>query len=147
MNTVVMVVLSGVMLLIVADIFLRYAFNRPIIGTTEITEFMMVCMLLAMAWCAMEGSHIKIDVIIKRLPPRFQATVDSITFLISLGVFAVLAWQGFLTALYSWDYWVVSSMLDIPEFPVVFILVFGYAILCVAIVPLMIQRIVKAVKR
>ena len=42
LNTVVMVVLLGVMLLIVADIFLRYVFNQPIIGTTEITTFMVI---------------------------------------------------------------------------------------------------------
>jgi len=141
------VVLIALMLLTVSDVFLRYVFANPITGTTELTEMMMVCLLLALAWCAVEGRHIKVGIVMDRFSPRVQAIVDSITLLAGLGVYIILVWQGFLASLYAWDFDVKSSMLDVPTFPVYWLLVLSFAMLCIAMVTLLIQRIAELVKR
>jgi TRAP-type C4-dicarboxylate transport system permease small subunit len=141
------VVLVALMLLTVADVFLRYVFANPITGTAELTELMMVCLLLALAWCAVEGRHIKVGILMDRFSPRVQATADSITLLASLGVYIILVWQGFVASLYSWDFDVKSSMLDVPQFPFIMLLALSFAMLCIAMVTLLIQRIAELVKR
>ena len=141
------VVLIALMLLTVSDVFLRYAFASPITGTTELTGMMMVCLLLALAWCAVEGRHIKVGIVMDRFPPRVQATVDSVTLLAGLGVYIILVWQGFVASLYSWDFDVKSSMLDVPQFPFIMLLALSFAMLCIAMVTLLIQRIAELVKR
>ena len=76
---VAVVTVIALMLLTVADVFLRYVFNNPIRGTIELTEMMMVWILLVVAWGALEGSHVKIDILMRRFSPRVQATVEIFT--------------------------------------------------------------------
>ena len=135
------------MLLTVSDVFMRYIFANPITGTTEITEYMMVCLIVAMAWAAMEGRHVTVELVMKLLPKRFQTAADSINLLVCLGIYVIIVWQSFLAAKYAFDYHLNSAMLDIPDFPFYGVLTLGFAVLCLAIVPLLIKKIAEAVKR
>jgi len=141
------VLVLPMMVLIIADVVLRSVFNRPITGTAEIASLMLVCMVLGVAWCGVQGRHIRVGLVMDRFSPRVQAIVDSITLLAGLGVYIILVWQGFLASLYAWDFDVKSSMLDVPTFPVYWLLVLSFAMLCIAMVTLLIQRIAELVKR
>jgi TRAP-type C4-dicarboxylate transport system permease small subunit len=140
-------VMLAMMLLTVADVFLRYAFSRPITGTTELTEMMMACLLLATVWCAVERRHITVGIVMDHLAPRVQAIVDSITLLAALGVYIILSWQGLVKALYSWKYHLQSSMIHVPEFPFRGMLALSLAVLCLVLIRLLIQKIAEAAKR
>ena len=141
-----MVVLAAMMTLTVADVFMRYVFSRPITGTTELTEYMMVCTLLGMAPCALEKRHINVDVVTQMLPPKINAVVDIITLLGGVGFIAVLAWQGFASGLYELSYDVRSSMLNVPDFPFYVVLAASFAVLFLVMVVLIVQRIGEIVK-
>ena len=55
MNIAASGVLAAMMFLTVSDVFLRYFLRRPILGATELTENMMVCLaFLGLAWCAVQ---------------------------------------------------------------------------------------------
>lgn len=140
-------VVVAMMLLTVADVFLRYVFANPITGATEITEFMMVCLLLGMAACALAGQHVRVDAVVRRLRPRVQAILDIILYVAGLGMVAILAWRGYMQSLRVLEYGAKSSMLDIPNFPFYVILVLSFIILCLAMVVLLIQRTAEAVRR
>lgn len=142
-----MFVLMAMMLLTVADVFMRYIFIRPITGTTELTEYMMVCTLFGMVPCALENRHIKVDVVAQRLPPRLQAIIDIITLLGGLVLVVILSWQGFAAGLYELSYDVRSSMLEIPDFPFYVVLALSFAILSLVMVVLIIQRMAELLKR
>jgi TRAP-type C4-dicarboxylate transport system permease small subunit len=135
------VVVVAMMMLTVADVFMRYVFSRPIMGTTEITEYLMVCTLLAMAFCALENRHIKVDAVVQYLSPRAQAVVETITLIAGLGLIVILAWQGFEAGLYEMSYDVRSSMLQVPNFPFYVVLVVSFALLCLAIVYTIIRKV------
>src|SRR5690606_10079135 len=90
-------VLAAMMLLTVADVALRWLFKYPVIGTTEITESMMACIaFFALAWCAAEKSHLKVDLVVERFPPRVQGLIDSLTTVVGLCLVALIAWRSFL---------------------------------------------------
>ncbi|MFC1946195.1 TRAP transporter small permease [Chloroflexota bacterium] len=140
-------VLVAMMLLTVADVFLRYVFSRPIIGTTEITEMLMACMVLAMAWCAVERRMVKVELVMGRFSPRVQAIVDSITYLAGMALTAILAWQAIVGSLEAIELDFETFMLGIPLAPFFWILALGFTMLGMAIFILLAERIAVAVKR
>jgi TRAP-type C4-dicarboxylate transport system permease small subunit len=142
-----MVVLVAMMLLTVMDVLLRYFFIRPIIGSTEVTEYMMVCLALGMAWCVLTGRSIKMDLIVGRFPSRAQGVIDSITDAIGLVVLICLTWQNFREAITAQRTQVTSLILTIPSYPAKGVLAIAFAWLCLAVLVSLIKNITKAVKR
>ena len=134
--------LLPMMLLTVVDVFLRFAFNHPIIGTAELTSLLMLCLPLSVAWAALQGRHVTIDLVMSRFPPRVQAVVSSITFLLGLGTVAFLVWRGFMTSLYEIEHGSYASvLLPLPVFPFHWVLVFGLLLLFIVLIPLLIQQV------
>ncbi len=138
---ITMVVLVAMMMLSVADVFMRYVFNHPIDGTAEMVEIMMICLLMGMAGCAIEGRHIKVDVIIERLPEKVVALMDVIMMILGIGVSGILMWQGYWQGIFQLRYGVSSSMLRIPVFPFYIVLSLSFLFLIIATVVLVIKRI------
>jgi TRAP-type C4-dicarboxylate transport system permease small subunit len=136
-----MATVVAMMLLTVADVFLRYVFSAPIIGVTEITEVMMVCLLLGMAACAMEKRHIKVDIVIAHSPPKVVVLMDLITMLMGFALTIGLIWEGYQRGLFELRYGVESSMLKIPVFPFYIVLAVSFIILFIAMVVIFINRI------
>jgi TRAP-type C4-dicarboxylate transport system permease small subunit len=148
LNYVAMGLLLMLMMLTVADVFLRFAFNSPISGASEMAALIMVCLVLGVAWCAVKGGHVSIDMVISRFPPRVQAIVDSITLLIGLAISVIITWQGFLQSL--WEIrvkYLAGYTLTWPTFPFWWIYLLGWAVLCLVMVTLVIQKIKVIVKR
>jgi len=139
--------LLPMMLLTVADVFLRFAFDHPITGVPELTALMMGCLPLAMAWCAAERRHIKVDLVMKRFKPRVQATVDSITLIVGLVLCIIITWRSFLASILKLKYEDVASvLLPVPVFPFHWIFVLGWIILCLVMVTLIIQKVAEVTK-
>ena len=147
MNMAACGILAAMMLLTVSDVFLRYFFRRPILGTTEITESMMACLaFFAFAWCAVQNSHLKVDLVMSRFSPRVQAVVDSMTSFAGLVMVALIAWRSFVEAIAVKQLHIISSLLKMPAFPFYFIVSLGCAVLCLVMVAQMVRSIEKAAK-
>ncbi len=147
MNAVACVVLGLMMLLTVADVTLRYFLSLPILGATELTENMMACLaFLALAWCAVERSHLRVDVVMIMFPPRVQSFVDSITSLAGLCLVGLMAWRGFVEATVVKDLHIESSLLGIPAFPFYYVMAAGFAMLCMVMMIQFAEDLSKAVR-
>ena len=147
MNIIACGVLAAMMLLTVSDVFLRYFFRRPIIGATEITENMMACLVFfALAWCAAQRSHLKVDPVISIFSPRVQAVFDTLTGLAGLVMVALITWRNFMEAIAIRQLNIVSSLIKIPAFPFYYVIALGSAILCLVMIVQVIQEIKKVVR-
>lgn len=136
--------LGLMMLLTVADVCLRYFFNSPITGTTEVTEFMMVLVVFpALAWCAVNHRHVKVDLLMANFPPKVQLVVDTITLVLTLAIFTVITWQSFIESTYVRT---TSSLLMLSFAPFYWILSFSFALFCLAILALVVEKIIKLTK-
>ena len=140
-------VMAALMLLVVADVLSTFVFSRPLTGTVEITEYMMVCLLIGMAPAAIAGQHVRVDAVITRFKPRVQAIMESVLYIFCLGMAAMLTWRGLMQGLMVLSYHSTSSMLRIPRFPFYVVLVVSFAMLALATLFLLVQRITEAVKR
>lgn len=141
-------VVVAMMLLTVSDVFLRYAFRRPITGTLELTEyFMVVIAFFALGWCEIQKKHIKVDLLVERFPTRVKAITACITYLIGLSVLIPLTWQNFLRMQHEWDIQRASILLNIPDYPFFLALVIGCTVFILAMVINLAKYVMEAINR
>jgi TRAP-type C4-dicarboxylate transport system permease small subunit len=133
------------MMITVIDVFLRFFFNSPITGTTEISQLMMIIIVFpALGWAAVDRTHIRVDLLIRLFPDKPKAVLNSITLLIALGVYSIIAWRSFLeSAVVNRQ----TSLINLPFAPFYWIMSVSLAIFCLAILALIIEEVGKAVKR
>ena len=73
LGTIVLIIL---MAMIVIDVFSRNIFNYTIVGAVELTEMMMPCIgFLGIAWCALQGGHVVVDILISALPVKHSGSL------------------------------------------------------------------------
>lgn len=140
--------LLSIMLLTVADVFMRYVLNNPIVGSVELCEYLIVVAgFLGVAWCTFKGGHLKVGVIVDRLPPRVQAITDSITLLLGMTVVPLVAWRLFVRAREAQLEGSISFILDLPDFVFYIIAGVGYALFFLALLPLLVKFVRKAIQK
>jgi TRAP-type transport system small permease protein len=102
MTAVGAVVLSFIMFLSIADISGRNFFKVAINGTYEIVSLMVVVVgVLGLGYTQLVKGNIMIDIIVKRLSKKGQAIMNSVSYLIAIGVCVIVGWQVLLR---MWDY-------------------------------------------
>jgi TRAP-type C4-dicarboxylate transport system permease small subunit len=140
-------VLVAMMLLTVADVSMRYVLSLPILGSTELTEYMIVCVVfLGLAWCAIKERHIKVDLVVSRFSPRLQASVKSITLFLGLGICALTTWRSFLEAIDALNSRRASPLLTVPAYPFYLVFSLGFAILCLVMITQLVENAAKVIK-
>ena len=92
-------------LLVTGAVVVRYTFNFPIVWVPEIVGYLMVALVfLALGETMLAGRHIKIDLVVGRLPKRLRNLVELLTLTLSVGVAGFFTWHGVNTMLRSLDY-------------------------------------------
>ena len=141
-------VLVLMMFLTAADVTGRYVFNRPILGSVELTEFMMATVVaFCIAYCAVMKGHVRVEVIVSRLPQRAQAIIDSITCFVGLGLFSLITWQCFVNMKLLFASKLTSSVLLIPVFPFAGVVGIGSACLTLVLLTDFLDSLSQAVKK
>jgi TRAP-type C4-dicarboxylate transport system permease small subunit len=136
------------MVLTVIDVFLRYLFNSPLRGVVELTEFMMVVVVfLSLAYCLMEGEHIRLNFFINKLPAKGKAVLNAFCCIIALVIYVLITWQNYLEVLDIISRNKISDILHIPVYPFEAILVIGCALTCIAFLIVFIRSIAQVVQR
>ncbi|MBA7549911.1 hypothetical protein ES705_42414 [subsurface metagenome] len=89
------VIFTFAMLLVCADVVMRYALNRPIPWSLEVCEYILVGIVsLGMAWLLREEGHIRVDFLLNRLKPSSQDLVNGSTSAFNAVVMLIIAWYG-----------------------------------------------------
>jgi len=118
------------MLLTVADIVGRRAFNQPVYGALEVSEFMLVIVVFfSAAQCEFMRGHVTIGLFIDRLGARVQNIIDSIVYLLFLLTFCWLTVHLGKYATEVLGHNVVSGSLEIPKYPFIYLAAIGSALL------------------
>jgi len=144
-NNAGLAVLAMMMVLTVADVTLRYFFNKPILGSYEITEFMMTMLAaFTIGYAAILKAHVNVDLVFSRFPERLQGIVSIITNLVCFVFFGLMFWRNIYQSLVLRKAHAVSSALSIPEFPFIFILGIGFGIMALVFLLQLLESIAKA---
>lgn len=124
-------ILALMVLLITLDVVLRYFFNRPIKGSYELVEFMMVLVVfLGLAYTQTKKNHISISLFTSNLSPSQTSVIGSATNLLCLVIFSLITWRCIIQAESIRTSGTSSDVLLIPNFPFMWVVVFGSVLLC-----------------
>ena len=136
-------IFAGILTIVVAaDAAGRYLLNRPIPGSLEITELMMVFIVfLAFAYVDSKDGHVRVDLIISRLPRKVKPYIDFVDTVISLGIMAIIVWRSVLYSLDLRQSGNASAYWGIPISPFLWVVAFGCLLFCFQLI-LRILRVV-----
>ena len=109
--------LMGLLCLITfANVVTRYFTDVSLAFTEEFSVAMMVVLALAGAGAAFgRGSHIRMGFVADQLPPRGRLALEALVLLLSLVLFALLAWYGARLTLDEFRFEVGSPGLGVPQ--------------------------------
>jgi len=129
------IILSLMMLLTATDVILRYLFNRPIDGTTELNELMLAILIFfGVAYTATQKGHVRVELLVSTLPEKFRAVLDIFVTLLGLGLFSMLTWQAVVLAMTQQSRELTTAVLYIPVFPFAWMVALGSGLLCLVLV-------------
>lgn len=141
-------VVLAMMLLVVADVSLRSLFNRPITGSIELVELMMLMIIsLGIAYVQYKKTNITVDLLMKNLSQKIQVIVSSFIYFLSLGIISLLVWQAFVHFQFFADTDRYTVLLKLPFAPFQLLIVIGCFMLALVLLSDFLQSISKAVKR
>jgi TRAP-type C4-dicarboxylate transport system permease small subunit len=125
--------LAGMMLLTSSDVVLRY-FGHPIKGAYDIVGLLgAVVIALPIAYTQILGRHVAMEFMSSRGSKLVQTITNSFVCLISIGAYALIAWQCSLLGAKLWRIGAVSNTVEIPLFPFAYVIAFGCALNCFAL--------------
>lgn len=140
-------VLALMMVFQSADVVLRYFFSRPVTGSIELTEFMMVVVIFfGVVHTQLHGGHINVDLVISRLSARVQAVVNSVTTFATLGIFALISWQSIIFAQSLEASQRSSASWHIPLHPFAYLVAVGSALLSIVLIGNLSNQLTQAIK-
>ncbi|MFC5337569.1 TRAP transporter small permease subunit [Leucobacter denitrificans] len=92
---IAVLVIVFMMVATVADVARRYFTGAPIPGVTEAGEVLMVmAVFLGIAFTEYRGAHVRVTLVLEKLPPRVAAIINSLAMLV---VLLLLAWMVWVT--------------------------------------------------
>lgn len=136
----------ALLVLVVANVIMRYFFTS-IKGTYDYVGLITaVAVSLAVAFTAYERGHIEIEILMDRLPQRFQSVVGSIMFLISTVFFCIASWQCVVVGNSMKEANETTMAVYVQLYPFMYILAFGLALTALAFLIHTVNHVAKAVK-
>jgi len=124
------------MLHVVADVAMRNLFNRPIPATYEVVvNYYMVAMaFVPLAWIEKTGGMVQVEVINGMLSPGMLRLSDTLVALISVAIYATLAWVTWKVALRTTatGTFVLTNQLRVPVWPAYWLPPLGFGLAALA---------------
>lgn len=119
------------MLVGVADVVGTEFLGRPLLGTLEFTESTMVLVVFgALAYAQERRAHIRVELLYSQVGPRGKSFMEAVTHIVAFIFFALVAWQGYVELLYSWELKEATmGSVRFPLYPARSLLLVGVALL------------------
>lgn len=92
--------LTGMLLIVVYEVFMRYVFNSPTQSSLEITEYLLVSIgILPLAVILSQNRHVNVDTLTSRLPSGAQRKLKALCHLLTAVFAFVVFYFGALMAM------------------------------------------------
>ncbi|MDB4444091.1 TRAP transporter small permease [bacterium] len=147
MDRIASVVLFFMMLLTIADVFLRKVFSKSIMGTVEVSEFMLVILIFfALAHTEVLNGHVKVDLVLSRFSERVQGLFDMITQFVCFLISGLITWSTLVYSGVMKESGEVTQDLWLPVFPFLYIVALGCAVLSLTLLIKFFMALMRTVK-
>jgi len=127
---------SVMMLIMVAEVIGRYFLRRPIKGSPELVEIVMLLVVFfGIGYATQKKSHVNVDLIVSLFKRRTRAILDSFLSFINMGVIVLMVWQFGARA---WELFKnpgpSTTTWEIPLLPLIMIVEVGCFLLCLELI-------------
>jgi len=143
------VALMALMIVGTADVLLGKFFNIPLPGALEAAEsFLTISFFMALGYAQYQRVNIAVELFKLRVTGKKKEFLDLISYSILLLLFSVLAWQGWIFALYSYgirEY--KAGPINFPLYPAKLFAAFGLSIIVLQCLSDLIRCINKMVRK
>lgn len=107
----------GAILLILYGVFMRYLLNNPSIFVDEISSYLLVLIVFfGVARTFGVGGHIRVELVVNRLPTKIRQWLRGITLLLGIGYGLILTWQAWNLVVSSRGFALKSFFLRVPAY-------------------------------
>lgn len=138
-------------LLMMCVVFLNVVlglFNKPFLGAYEYVELISAVIIsFGLAHTGVIKGHVAVDLFMRRFPERIQAVVDTIVTTMVLGAVGTIAWGLAKFAYQNFRQNVATESMEIPLYPFIFIISFGFFVLFFVLLNDIVNSIAKVFKR
>jgi TRAP-type C4-dicarboxylate transport system permease small subunit len=140
--------LFGMMLLGTADVGGRYLFNRPVFGTYEIFGVLLPCIvLLGLAYTQAARAHIRITLVLQRLPSWLQRVLGVFTTLIAMFITVLIFWYGLALSMRFFEMGKQIDTIHVPKFIPQLVVPLGALVLFLVLLLQLIEYLAKRGER
>ena len=131
----------AMMLITCADVVLRFL-RRPIPGTYELVCFFgALAVSFAMAHTSLLKGHVAVSVVVELFSIKIQGYIESVTNMLGLILFSMIAWRSILYANDLRATGEVSMTLQMPFYPFVYGIGFSAAGVCLVLLAYLIENV------
>lgn len=111
-------ILAGMSLWTTYEVVARYVFLQPTIWAADLSEYgLLWATFLAAPWVLRKGGHVRVEVLIDMLGPRWQRRIGLTVSIIAAVACGILAWRSGLTAYgYFEKGQMIARIWQIPRF-------------------------------
>jgi C4-dicarboxylate transporter DctQ subunit len=133
-NIVASAALVVMMLLTCLDIFMRYFFSSPVIGTYDLVSLLgAVLAAFAMPYTMLKKGHVAVEILIQNLSKGKQLLIETLTHLLGISLFLVLVRQAMNLSKDMKAAGEVTPTLLLPFYPILYCMALCFFGLCLAI--------------
>lgn len=131
------------MVLVVGNVLLRL-FGHPMGGTYEWVGFLTALAIgLSLAYCGAQGGHVAITMLVDKLPPRVQDSIDMITGTLVLLFLVLTSWEIAAYATTMAASGEVAATTKVPVYPFIYIISIGFLGFCLVMAGVVVESVRK----
>jgi C4-dicarboxylate transporter DctM subunit len=146
-NLVGLFILCLLVIFLIVDFNSRFFLSHVINASYDIIVYMVaIVAFFCLAYTGVQKGHISMGFVISRFSPRAQAVINSITSAFCLGVFVIVTWQIVDYASGSTVRGADSLLHVLPIYPLLYIIAFGSAILCLVFIYNLLKHLTDVIK-
>lgn len=111
-------ILAGLTVLVIYEIFMRYFFGRPFRGGYEMTQLAMAAIVACgLPYTAIKNAHVSVDILSRWFDRPAFRWLNFAVHAAGAAILAVLAWRAFDYAMTGMEYGDITNMMRIPKYP------------------------------
>jgi TRAP-type C4-dicarboxylate transport system permease small subunit len=111
-------ILAGLTVLVIYEIFMRYFFGRPFRGGYEMTQLAMAAIVACgLPYTAIRNGHVSVDILSRWLDRPAFRWLNFAVHATGAAILALVSWRTFDYALGGMTYGDVTNMMQIPKYP------------------------------
>jgi tripartite ATP-independent transporter DctM subunit len=124
--------LTCMMVVTTVDVLLRFFLNLPILGSIEITSFLLLLtILLGIPYAESRKQHVTINILVSNVPDGVRLPLETITYWLGMGFFSIVTWQSYEYFVRMRKLQASTAVLHLPVWPFVLVMVFAFALVSI----------------